>query len=247
MAKERTKERKGAWEDPSPKPIQPQWDHETIPVEIRRLAKDGPAPSAEQMLRINARLYNAARRHFGSWEAAARAAGVSLPGAALPAEEASRPDLQHRHAKRSYTRWTAEKVLDGIREVKVAGSDLSPGDVRARNRPLYAAARKRFGSWEEAVKAAGLRVEPPQKRSSKREEEPPRAKRSYTRWTPESIVEEIRRLSDEGADLSKKGARTDHNSLFNAAWRYYGSWEAAMERAGFEVPPTKRAPRRRKG
>ncbi len=98
-------------------------------LRIRRLADAGePLRAGEHSLESSA-----ARRHFGSWQAAVEAAGCELP---------------------SPLKWTAHDVVEQIREDLRRGLPLGSLAVIARNQPLYGAARRRFGSWAAALAAA---------------------------------------------------------------------------------------------
>jgi len=74
-----------------------------------------------------------ALRHFGSWKAAVEAAGCTIP---------------------DRRKWTPEKVIETIRSEMDQGFSMGGGNVNTRNPNLYAAARRRFGSWDAAVEAA---------------------------------------------------------------------------------------------
>ncbi len=79
-----------------------------------------------------------------------------------------------------------------------------------------------FGSWWQAIRAAGL--EPKQVCARRR------------KWTRESIVSEIRRLKRDGVDLSHSAVKRTHQYLVVATRRekQLGSWRAALEAAGID-------------
>lgn len=54
--------------------------------------------------------------------------------------------------------WSKEKIVQKIRELYERGEDLSQKSVSRKHPALLAAAKSRryFGSWGEAVKAAGV-------------------------------------------------------------------------------------------
>ena len=86
-----------------------------------------------------------AKRHFGGWAAALGAAGLAAPSKA--------------------TKWPPERVIERIRADRDAGLSIMPGAVNSRDPSFYAAARRRFGSWEEVLAAAwpGESYQPRQK------------------------------------------------------------------------------------
>ncbi len=82
--------------------------------------------------------------HFGSWNAALRAAG-----------------LKPTHDRR---RWTREQVLTALRadaERQGRTPTSKQWERRPATRPGYNAVRKHFGSWNAAIEAAGLVPEDP--------------------------------------------------------------------------------------
>jgi hypothetical protein len=127
--------------------------------------------------------------------------------------------------KRSYKRWSKEEVLRVIGEWRAKGRQLNSGHI-ARNYPALAyAGRKYCGSWEDAIKAAGLDYE---------------AIRRKCFWSRRKIVERIRELSAAGEPLYVSAAEVKHGGLVGAATVYFGSWRQAIKAAGFDYRKIKR-------
>ena len=78
---------------------------------------------------------------------------------------------------RKNLRWSAERVLNEIRQWKEKGEALYANHVRLNYQELLAASIRYYGSWQKAVEAAGISYE---------------AVRKYRKWSKEVIVEEIR-------------------------------------------------------
>lgn len=137
----------------------------------------------------------AAARLFGSYQAALDAADLEPPP----------------------RRWTDRRVLTAIQDRYVAGRPLhieGLGDLR-----LALAAKRRFGSWQAAVNAAGLTGKIP-------------IKKPLRRWTPEEVIEEIQAWHASGRRLTE--ISNSNQSLYNAAKAHFGTWSAARSAAGFE-------------
>jgi hypothetical protein len=101
--------------------------------------------AGQSLLEDNARssdelLYLAAVSEFGSWETALEYAGVSA------------------HDVRRCRDLTPERIRRQLRRLCTTGYDLGAKVNRSRDRALYDAAVRHFGSWREALKAAGVNM-----------------------------------------------------------------------------------------
>jgi hypothetical protein len=135
-------------------------------------------------------LAQSALRHFGRWSKALLAAGVETT---------------------VRSRWSKRTVVEGICARQQRGEALSKTwreDVH-----LFAAANRHFGSWTDAMRAAGF--EPIIRE----------------RWSQRRVLERLQ------ASASRCGTRNlrhvDHN-LAAAAYRIFGSYKAALKAAGLE-------------
>ena len=150
-----------------------------------------------------ASLSSAGHRLFGSWNAALQAAG--FPAQRRPAK----------HIRRS-----AQDVVRELQRRQAQGLPLTstadPG--------LYGAATAKFGSWCDALEAAGIPC-----------------KRRQT-WSKEQILEQLRRWGAEGR--FDNSTWLEDRTFAYAAYRLFGSWPAALVAAGI-LPPGRTARRRR--
>lgn len=120
-----------------------RWGRERIIERIRELHHEGSDLSWRSVsLEIDPALAAAALRPngFTSWRQAIAAAGLNI-------EEVAR-----------YQAWDAKRVVDEIRALQRGGEPMSSKLVQISNQSLFCAARRRFGSWDEALRAAGLDV-----------------------------------------------------------------------------------------
>jgi hypothetical protein len=183
-----------------------RWSRERIVQEIRRLHAQGIPLNMASVRRVFPSLVATAcsRRYFGSWKAAIEAAGFDYDKVVR------------------IKRWTPEEVLAEIRALYRQGVDLRPSAVAKHHQTLLVAARKRFGTWAKAVKAAGIDYEA-------------YLRRQHQEWVEADkryIIEEIRRLYREGRIDELSGAWRHHLTLFRKARHRFGSWKAAIEAAG---------------
>jgi len=139
----------------------------------------------------------AAYRLFGSWDAALEAAGAL-------------------HLVTRPHRWSKQAVVDAIQERDQAGEPLNATAVRRDSKALTTAARRYFGNWSLALRAAGF--------------DPDRIRRHRPKWTVEAILGVIRRRDAAGESLGSHSCGSA--SMANAARRLLGGWPKALAAAG---------------
>ena len=190
-----------------------RWTSDQVLGEIRTW-RDRGEPLYANHVRLNFQeLLAASIRYFGSWQKAVEMAGI-------PYEQV-----------RKYRKWSNEAIIQEIRDLHARGVDLSfrAMALSQYNSMVYAAIRpKYFGSWKAALEAAGLESEEIYR---------------YRSWEESDILEEIRRLKAEGADLSSKSMDENSNRLIATARRRFGNWGRALEQAGINYDEIRRRKR----
>ncbi|QSR88202.1 hypothetical protein IT6_07370 [Methylacidiphilum caldifontis] len=179
-----------------------EWTEAVVIEEIKKWHEAGKPLFSHYMRKHYQELLAAAVRYFGNWGKAVNAAGLSYDEI------------------RRYRAWSKEKIIQMIQQLYRQGTDLSfRAMMLGEYAPMvYAAIRPNyFGSWKNALLAAGLAPEDIYR---------------YKTWKNENILEEIRRLYNKGADLSSKQMEKNASSLIAIARRRFGSWSAAIEQAG---------------
>ena len=134
-------------------------------------------------------LYHAACRRFGSWHRASLAAGVVVP---------------------RRRQWSPERVLEVIRQRQQRGLKMT--GVAVEDGALYFMARKYFGGWYAAVRAAGLE---PQVRQT---------------WSKERVIEALRAWQRTHGTV--RGIWKEKPTLVSTARRYFGNLRRAPLAAG---------------
>ncbi|CAI9086527.1 hypothetical protein A7K93_01640 [Candidatus Methylacidiphilum fumarolicum] len=181
-----------------------EWTEAVVLEEIKKWHEAGKPLFSHYMRKHYQELLAAAVRYFGNWGKAVEAAGLSYDEI------------------RRYKAWSKEKIIQMIQQLYRQGTDLSFRSMMlGEYAPMvYAAIRPNyFGSWKNALLAAGLA---------------PQDIYRYKSWKNENILEEIRRLYKEGADLSSKQMEKNASSLIAIARRRFGSWSSAIEQAGLD-------------
>ena len=197
-----------------------KWSKESIAEEIRRLHEAGENLNYGSVVLENVALLRAATRYFSGWRAAVEFSGLNYDEI------------------RRYRTWTKKGILEHIQGLHTEGVDLSWRNVSVHVAPQLAAAatkQKHFGSWGQAIAAAGLdygRI------------------RRYRDWDEEGIKVCLQELHREGVDLNAKSMEQRDIALITAARRRFESWDAALTAAGLDysqIALRASSKRRRKG
>jgi len=118
-------------------------------------------------------------------------------------------------------RWSKEEIINRIRSLERNGRRIHLAAVAGQGEwHLIRAASYYFGSWRAAVKAAGYNYE---------------EVRADKIWSRSKIIKAIREMRRQGKSLSSRTVQLTKPALFAAACRkrLFGSWEAAVEAAGY--------------
>lgn len=145
----------------------------------------------------------AAVRIWGSWRDAIEACGLDY------------------NAIRKYRVWSDAQVLAELVELHKVHSPLSSKFVQTEHKPLYMAAIRRFGNWNETLRRAGIDNRRVRLRQARK---------------PEEIKEEILKLYHGGISLAYPYMRAHHSHLLAAGMKKLGggSWHRARLACGIE-------------
>jgi len=189
-----------------------KWSKNKIIMEIQKLAENGKDLNLTSVGKNYKQLYSAARKpkYFGSWDKALIASGIN------PSEV------------RIYCKWNRKKIIEEIIKLRDNGVDLCSSNIHNINNPLLMAAQKSnyFGSWENALKAAGIN---------------PNDYRKHKDWSKTKIIIKILELNRLGEDLNANNLLKKYPDLLSAATskRYFKSWEEAICAAGLDYSEIK--------
>jgi hypothetical protein len=118
-------------------------------------------------------------------------------------------------------KWTRERIIHDILACEAEGRPLTVGEPGV-SQALYQAGSRIFGSWRNAIQAAGI--------------SPERAN-CGEKWPPAKILMIIRNLSRRRRPLNGTQLERRYGSMLTAARRLFGSWSKAVVAAG--VDPTR--------
>lgn len=190
---------------PSLRPAKNAWSKEKIVEAILHRADTHQLLNAQAVAQDDSALLAAARRRFGTWSEALRAAGID--------PEKARPATRRR--PRGY--WTKERIVGTIQDYARRGIPLHAHHMHQTDNALVAAATYHFGSWAKALESAGFDAE---------------IIRHTTKRSAEQIISDIRGLPDD--ELRDSVARRHHRALYGAAQVHFGSWAKAVAAAGID-------------
>jgi DNA-binding protein H-NS len=117
--------------------------------------------------------------------------------------------------------WTRECIIRQLLDRESKGLPLNVGR-QGIDSALHSAAQRIFGSWQNAIQAAGIA---------------PRQMPSGKRWSPAKILVAIRHLARRQRPLTALQMERHHHNIVTAARRHFGSWNKAVLAAG--VDPSK--------
>src|SRR6185503_4682398 len=140
-------------------------------------------------------------RLFGSWDRALSAAG-------LDADEISR-----------YRKWDRNTIVAELKERFSDEEALNSGALQREDPGVHAAAVRHFGSYDDALKAAGFK---------------PDAHRQRRRWNRDQVIRELRRFANGNGGVRDADLRSENPALYGAALRLFRNLNTArraVERA----------------
>ena len=172
---------------------------ESVIRAILRRERDGLPLNSEAVRGVSRPLHCGALRHFGSWRNALQAAGINVA------------TIERRR------KWNKAKVIARLRELCGKGRSLRYSVVHRYDSGLCRAACLIFGTWCNALVAAGINPE-----SICRDPQ----------WDRNGIIEAILLRAVCGEALGSTTVRP--HTLKLAAVRQFGSWPAALVAAGLE-------------
>lgn len=119
-------------------------------------------------------------------------------------------------------KWTKEKIIEEIRNLNNSNIPLNAVYMTKHNIKLYGAARVHFGSWGNALEAAGLDYTQINHKFTEKS------------WSKDVIAEEIINFASTNGNLRSDYVQKHYTKLHSAAQRYFDSWKDAVEYAGFD-------------
>lgn len=113
--------------------------------------------------------------------------------------------------------WTDEKIFNYIKARVEANLPINSLAVFNDNGYVYKIANKKFGSWNNTVKAAGFKPFSPKRKG---------------KWTKEKIINMIQDYYELGMPLNAGFVAKKYQPLYLAARKKFKSWDKALIASG---------------
>lgn len=168
------------------------WSKEKVIFEIQLLVSNNKSIKYTDVRKVRYSLILASYRYFGSWRTAVNAAGYTSIN----------------------RRWNKDEVIVEILNRKTSGLPLNSLSIRKTDHKLLSAAGRWFGSWENAIKAAGLDYLP-----------------LYDEWSDKQVLVDINKRIKDGLSIRGHDVYLDNSKLYAAKSRFK-SWREAVSSAG---------------
>lgn len=130
--------------------------------------------------------------------------------------------------KNDRIKWSKEKIISDIQELNRQNIPLNAINIMKTNVKLYGASRSYFGSWKDAVEAAGFDYDTINHKNTEKS------------WSKQIVIDEIVQFAIEDGNLRSDYVQKKYTKLHSAAQRYFKSWKDAVEAAGFDYDNIKK-------
>jgi hypothetical protein len=198
------------------------WSPKKVIRAIRRASVKPESLCYRNMQIRRGGLLSTAKQLFGSWRKALIAAGIDPESVRLS------------------RRWDRESVIEAILDRAVRNEPLAVTKVSPSSLGKWGI--RLFGSWENALRAAGLnpdqyvRARAPSAvidTDIQSGANPPSGVQQQ-KWSRDRIASELRQRVQDGKAVNPAHLRIEDYRLYSAIRRYFSSWSAALLHAGFD-------------
>lgn len=180
-----------------------RWSGPCVVEELKRMHRERQPLNPTHLRKTRPYLFRVCGRRFGCYRKAVAAAGIEYTSV----------------ARILHPPMPAEQVISRLQVLFERGKDLRYGSMARCEPRLLEAARRRFGTYRDAVEAAGIAYPPL----------PP-----LRHWTEPLILRTLRDLNRAGVDLRFSFMKRCYLPLYEAARYFFGAYTNAVREAGID-------------
>jgi len=178
------------------------WDRDEVRERIKQMHRLGMDVSYAGVLESVPQLLFAAVHYYRNWAEAVVSAGIDY------------------NSVRRQECWNRGNLVKMLRKCKDTGEGFGYNEFENRRPKLFHAAVYHFGSWANAVSAAGMDYSKVKK---------------FTAWDRDKIKRKIRYLYKKQQDISYKVMRNKgYTNLISATNYHFGGWGKAVAACGID-------------
>lgn len=126
-----------------------------------------------------------------------------------------------------YEKRERKKMIDQLKSLYRPQKRFTHKYLEAHSFPFHKAI-KYFGSWQNAIRAAGFTPPP-----------------VNFRWSKEVVIDKLKELLNKGIRLNTANVKRRSLILYSAAERHFGSWRAALAALGLDYNKVAVSPRKK--
>ncbi len=189
-----------------------KWTRASIKRAIKDRRRRGKPLNAGVVIKGDQTLYCVAVREFGTWGNAVTACGLDYTKIRLKNRDRTPEDVIN-----DLKTWSRKHGI--VSHAKLARDDYN----------LAYATLQRFGTFEQAARAAGV---------------PFRVLHKNNKWSCPLIIRQIRSRRRRGKPLSASGVLKDYPTLYGGARLKFGSWAKALRTSGIDPSGVRRNKKR---
>ena len=184
-----------------------EWTPDAVVAAIQERKRQGQPLFFLRVPQDAETLYRKACECFGSWKDACSAAGIRRKGRAKI--------------------WTTARVIAEIKKRHQENLPLISSMHESFGSSLYTVAGREFGSWRQAVIAAGIDYDEILRTQHVGD---------VRFWSKEKLLEEIKKRQSAGKSLAHNAVREEDQGLIYAAKKIFGrrGWNLALAEAGID-------------
>ncbi|WP_462411401.1 hypothetical protein [Neobacillus sp. Marseille-QA0830] len=177
------------------------WNADKVLSEINHLVNKNVPLNINYIRNNHNNLLCASKRYFGGWKEALEKLDIDY-------------EKIKEETKLKNTKWSNEKIINELKK----NQDKKIIEILKQYKNLYDAAAKYFGSFENAVRAAGLDYE--------------KMRTDTSKFTKDELIHKLKDSYRKGEQVNDAAFRKNHKEYYHGFSSYFSSYKDFVEAAG---------------